>query len=782
MKPATRFIMNICGAFRSSSGKILPVILAVVMFPALLSADNEKITGIVFTGNESRETASLIPLLKSKVGEPFTPANANEDVKTIYKIGIFQDVRVEADRSDKGVTLIFSVVEKPYVREIRINGNREISSDKIRDALDMKPNSVFSQGDLARNVKKVRKLYADEGYYLAEVSTSTTTVGKKGIRVTFTIKEGTKVLIKRIRFEGNKAFSARKIRKQMETKEKWFLSWITGAGTYKDDVLKNDVNRIADLYFNNGYINVKVGEPKVTLLPDKSGLEVVIGITEGEQFRTGEIDFKGDLLETKEELRRKIKLERGEVFSREILRNDVFTLTDVYADKGYAFTNVSPLSKVDQDKKTIDITFEFEKGDKIYIERISISGNTKTRDKVIRREFKLAEGDLYSSTALKRTKQNLSNLGFFEEASIAPVKGSAPNKLNLNTEVKEKSTGQFSIGAGYSSSDGLLGQGSIQQSNFLGLGLKGTLAASIGGKTQLYNIGLTDPYFLDTNWTLGFDVYRSERDYEDYNRRVTGGDIKGGYKISDTLSTFWIYKYEVKSLYDFSAGMLANPELLTETSGTIGSLYGSITLDTTDYRLDPSRGYTASLSAEYAGLGGNQRFLRFIGNSSVFFPLMWDTVLSLRGEVGVMLRNGKDIPIDEKFYLGGINTIRGYSSRTVCPVKATTRYTTNPLTGTATAVTNTVYLGGVKENVFNVDYLFPIIKDAGLKGVVFFDAGNAYGPGQRMFSNLLFSYGAGIRWFSPMGPLRLEYGIPVNPRTGIDSKTGKFEFSIGGFF
>ncbi len=761
---------------------VLFAFLLNALCPAILSADNERISDIVITGNESRESASILPLLTSKVGDTFSDAKANEDVKAIYRIGIFQDVQVETVKTDKGISLIFTVVEKPTVRAITITGNKEITSDKLRDAIDLKTNSVFSSGLLAKSVKKIKTLYANEGYYLAEVDSSTKKSGKNGIRVTFSVKEGNKVLIKKISFVGNTVFSQRKLRKQMETKEKWFLSWITGSGTYKEDVLKNDVNRIADLYYNNGYINVKVADPQVTLLPDKSGLVVNISITEGEQFRTGTIAFKGDLLESKEELQSKVKLKSGDVFSREALRGDVFALTDVYADKGYAFANVTPLSKIDPEKKTIDITYDFEKGDKVYIERINISGNTKTRDKVIRREFRLAEGDLYSSTALKRTKQNLSNLGFFEEATIAPAKGSSSNKLDLNTEVKEKSTGQFSIGAGYSSSDGIIGQGSIQQNNFLGLGLKGTLSASLGGKTQLYNIGLTDPYFLDTNWTLGFDVYRSERDYEDYSRRVTGGDVKMGYRLSDQLSTFWLYKYEVKKLYDFSTAYLADPALIPETSGTIGSLYGSLTLDKTDYRLDPTKGYTSTVSAEYAGLGGNERFARFIGQSSVFFPLMWNTVFSLRGELGYMMQMGKEIPIDEKFYLGGISTLRGYSSRTVCPVQTTYLKTINPVTGLATTIPSNVFLGGIKEAVLNADYVFPIIKDAGLKGVVFFDAGNAYGPGEQYFSKVLMSYGLGVRWYSPMGPLRLEYGIPVNPRQGIDSSSGKFEFSIGGFF
>jgi len=761
---------------------VLVAFLLNALCPAILSADDEKISDIVITGNESRETASILPLLKSKVGDSFSAEKTNEDVKSIYRIGIFQDVTVESIKTEKGISLVYTVVEKPFVRAVSITGNKEIASDKLRDAIELKNNSVFSSGLLAKSEKKIKSMYADEGYYLAEVNSSTTKSGKNGIRVTFTVKEGEKVLIKKITFEGNKVFSQRKLRKQMETKEKWFLSWITGSGTYKEEVLKTDVNRVADLYYNNGYINVKVGEPKVALLPDKSGLVITIGITEGEQFRTGSLDFKGDLLESKEVLQGKVKLKSGETFSREVLRGDVFTLTDVYADKGYAFTNVSPLSKIDPEKKTVDITFDFEKGDKIYIEKINVSGNTKTRDKVIRREFRLAEGDLYSSTALKRTKQNLSNLGFFEEASIAPVKGSASNKLNLNTEVKEKSTGQFSIGAGYSSSDGIIGQGSIQQSNFLGLGLKGTLSASLGGKTQLYNIGITDPYFLDTNWTLGFDVYRSEREYEDYTRRVTGGDIKAGYRLSDQLSTFWLYKYEVKSLFDFSPGFLQNPNLLTESSGTIGSLYGSLSLDKTDYRLDPTSGYAGTVSAEYAGLGGNQRFARFIGQASYFYPVIWNTVFSLRGELGYMMRIGKEIPIDEKFYLGGISTLRGYSSRTVSPTNTSFLKSIDPVTGVQTSTPTTVFLGGIKEAVLNAEYVFPIIKDAGLKGVAFFDAGNSYGPGEQYFSKVLMSYGLGVRWYSPMGPLRLEYGIPVNPREGIDSKSGKFEFSIGGFF
>lgn len=742
--------------------------LLVLLFSMAAFAVDERISEVVISGNRNIDAAAIMAVVKSRSGESLSRDKVNQDIKEIYKLGFFEDVKAESKKSDKGVVLVYNVVERPIVREIRIIGNKEIATEKIREAIELKTNSIFSAKALTNSEKKVRKLYTDEGYYLATVTANTEKRGKNELRLVFNITEGKKVLIKTITFEGNKAFSARKLRKAMQTKEKWFLSWITGAGAYKEDVLKNDVNIIADLYYNKGYINVKVGEPQVKLLDDKSGLVVTIAITEGDEYKVGDVDFKGDLLQSKEELGKKIKLVKGNIFSRAVLREDVFTLTDLYTDKGYAFANVNPLSKINPDTKTIDITFDFEKGDKVYIEKINISGNAKTRDKVVRREFKLAEGDLYSSGALKRTKQNLNNLGFFEEVNISTAKGSADNKLDLNAEVKEKSTGKFSIGGGYSSVDGIIGQASIQQDNFLGLGLKGILSGSLGGKSQTYTLGLTDPYFLDTKWTLGGDVYRTERDYIDFTQRVTGADIKAGYPLTDELSTFWLYKWESKDIFDLSQALIADPQLVTATSGTISSIYASLNLNTTDYRLDPSRGTSSTASVEYAGPGGNIRYVRYIGQSTVFFPFRWNTVFSLRGTLGYIQRIGRDIPIDEKFYLGGINTIRGYGSRTVSP-------TVNTSSGIA-------YVGGNKEAVFNVEYVFPIIKEAGIKGLFFFDSGNSYGPGQNLFSKMQSSYGAGLRWYSPMGPLRLEYGIPVNPRPGIDSSSGKLEFSIGGFF
>ncbi len=757
-------------------------ICMIMLFNLFYSAafgEEEKIGEVLIKGNRRIETAAILNVVKLRKGDLLDNGKVDNDIRAIYNLGHFRDVKADTGKGDKGLILTYVVVEKPIVREIKIEGNKEIKDDKIREAIDLKSGSMFSSKELAKSVKKVKKLYADEGYYLAEVETTAIKRSDTEVRALFKITEGKKVLIQTIRFEGNRAFSPRKLKKVMETSEQWFLSWITGAGTYKEDALKNDANLIADFYSNNGYVNVKVGEPKVELTADKKGLTVTVGITEGDQFKTGSIGFKGELLESEAELAKKVKLKTGEIFDRSLLRADVSTLTDLYADKGYAFANISPLSKINNEQKTIDITYEFEKGEKVYIDRINISGNTKTRDKVVRRELKLAEGDLYGATTLKKSKQSLMNLGFFEEANISTTKGSADNKLNMNVEVKEKATGSFSIGAGFSSLDGVLGQGSVQQANFMGLGLKANASVSFGQKTQFYNLGLTDPYFMDTRWTVGADLYRTQRDYVDYTRRGTGGDIKAGYALSDEISTFWLYKYEQVTIFNESQALLASrTTILPQTNTSTSSITGSITRNTTDYRLDPTRGMMNDLSIEFAGLGGTSRFIRSIGSTTLFYPAFWGTVVSLHGTLGYIQGLGRDIPIDEKFYLGGINTIRGYNGRTVSPVTLVTVH--NRINGLPSSVP--VFTGGDSEAFFNLDYIFPIIKDAGLKGVLFVDAGNSQNGMGKIFSDPLVSYGFGFRWASPMGPLRLEYGIPWNPRAGIDKSSGRIEFSLGSFF
>jgi outer membrane protein insertion porin family len=760
----------------------LTVIVSIIVVTLLncvtyAHAEGEKLVEVRIDGNRRIESAAILNVVKSRAGDTLSDEKTDADIRTIYKLGHFQDVQALKEESDKGVVLVFSVLEKAIVREITFEGNKEITTEKLKEALEFRQNSVFSAKDLAKSVAKIKKMYGDEGYYLADVQTEVKKSTPSELNVTLKVVEGEKVLITVINFDGNKAYDESKLRGIMETKRKWWLSWLTGAGTYKEEVLKNDALLIADHYLNNGFINVKVGEPTIKMNDAKTELEVFVGITEGEQFRIGEIGFKGDLLGPETDLRKKLKSEAGEIFNRSLLRTDIGVLTDVYGDKGYAFATINPQTRLNSEKKILDLTFDMEKGELVYIERISVAGNPKTRDKVIRREMRVSETGLYSATGMKRSKQNLMNLGFFEEANIATAKGSASNKLNVSVDVKEKPTGTFSIGGGYSSLDGFIGQGSIQQANFLGLGLKANLSASIGGSSSTYAVGLTDPYFLDTKWTLGGDIYRSVRIYSDYTRRLIGGDIKGGYPINDFIGTFMMYKYEIKDLYDPSTAYLDlhNADVngtypLGET--TTSSIYSSITHNNTDYRMDPSTGMINSFSVEYAGLGGDNKYARFIMDNTYFYPLYKRLIASTKLTLGYIRDVGKPVPIDEKFYLGGIYSLRGYRSRTVSPTSPANPAINEPY----------IELGGNKEIIGNVEVTFPLLAEVGLKAVVFFDYGNSFNDRSAVFDTMLMSYGYGVRWASPIGPLRLEYGIPINPRPVIDSTSGRFEFSIGTMF
>ncbi len=761
---------------------IAAVLSALAGYSTLACADGEKLAEVRIQGNHRIESATILNAIKTHAGDNLTDDVTDADIRAIYKLGHFLDVKALKEDSEKGVVLVYSVQEKDIVREITLVGNKEIATDKLKEALEFKQNSVFSSKDLAKNIAKIKKMYGDEGYYLAEINAETKKSPPNNVTVILTITEGEKILIKEIRLDGNKAFSDRKIKGVMETKEKWFLSWLTGAGTYKEEVLKNDSLLITDYYLNNGYVNIKVGEPVVKLNEAKSSLDVSIAITEGEQYRIGAIGFKGDLLDPAADLQKKLKIEEGEVFNRSLLRTDIGVLTDVYGDKGYAFATINPQTRLDNDKKTIDLTFDMEKGELVSIERINIAGNPKTRDKVIRREMRVTETGLYNSTGLKRSKQNLMNLGFFEEANIATAKGSASNKLNLNVDVKEKPTGTFSIGGGYSSLDGFIAQGSIQQSNFFGLGLKANLSASFGGKSKTYALGLTDPYFMDTKWTLGGDIYSSQRIYTDYTRRLTGADIKGGYPINDYVGTFAMYKYEIKELIDPSYAYQTLHDTDSSNVYPLGttitsSIYTSITHNNTDYRLDPSIGLINSLSAEYAGLGGDNKYARFITDHTYFHPIYKKLIASTKLTLGYIAEVGKPVPIDEKFYLGGIYSLRGYRNRTVSPTNTQLVKDIN-----ANQSIQQIYLGGDKEITGNVEITFPLLSEVGIKGALFFDYGNSFNTTSTAFDTMLMSYGWGVRWASPIGPLRLEYGIPINPRKDIDSTTGRLEFSIGSMF
>jgi outer membrane protein insertion porin family len=737
--------------------------LFLLSFAVFSMAQEIKISDIQIEGNNRIEKSSVMAAITINPGDQVSLEDIDKALHGIFSLGRFEDVSAELTEVQGAKILTFVVKELPLIRRIEFTGNDELRKDKLRPLVKIRTPSLYDRAKIEEGILEIKKAYIEDGYHAAKIEPELLTDIKNEATLTFKITEGKKVLIRDITFVGNTVFDKGDLLKKIETKERWFLSWITDRGAYLEETMDLDIERIKAAYHDEGYQDVKVKPAQVTLVDDKS-LDILIEIDEGAQYRVGKVKVSGDLLYPEEELLGLVKLKPGDVFSRAVLRESILALTDVYADSGYAYANVAPLTSKDKKDLLIDLNLEVEQGIQVSVERIEINGNAKTRDKVIRREIPLLEGNLYSAKKVKEANRRIRNLGFFDEVNVTNKPGSEESKTVLDVEVAEKPTGTFSIGAGYSSADKLMAQGSLSQDNFMGYGVRLSLSGSFGSTSNTYSIGISDPHFLDTNWTLGGEVYKSEREYDDYDDHRTGGSIRAGHPVTRNSKAYLTYRFEKQEILNISSTVDPGDPWIYERQSTLSSITTEWIRNSTDFYQDPTCGGITKLSLEYAGLGGTEDFVKSIVEHRHFFPLFWGTVFSVHGEVGyVVSTNDDDVSITEKFFLGGIRTLRGFESREVGPTDE-----------------NGNFIGGEKMGYFNFEYLFPIYKDLGLKGVLFYDTGNAWTDDEDYFTDMRNSVGAGIRWQSPLGPLRFEWGYNLSPRD--DEKQSVFEFTIGKAF
>ncbi len=746
---------------------LLLLICLSMAFPAW-AAQEFQIADIVIAGNKRVPTADVLHAIKITPGQTVTTADIDAAMEDIYRMERFSDITSEISDEAGARVLIFKVVERPLVRKIRFEGNDELKTDKLNEVITVRTPSIYDPFEVAKSVDMIKAEYTKEGYYAAQITADSHVNADNETLVTFRIKEGELVRIKDIRFEGNTVFDDGELQDAMDTRKKWIFSWITGRGNYNEQQLQQDLDRIADLYYNEGYIRVKVREPVISLVDDNKHMLLLIHVDEGPQYTVGALDAQGDMIQAKEDLLAMVALAPGDVFSRAKLRDGINKMTDVYADQGYAYANVTPLTRTDDKKLLVNIMLDIEQGPQVSVERINITGNTKTRDKVIRREMKLVEGDLFNATNLKRSKARINNLGFFEAVNVSTSAGSEKSLMNVDVNVKERATGTFSIGGGYSSVDGFVAQGSITQENFLGRALRLNLAASYGSSSTTYQLGVTDPYFLDTRWTLGGEIYHTEREWDDFSKKATGFALRAGHPVGEYSRVLATYRLEKSEIYDVNS-TASSAIRDQEGKSTLSSVTTTYSYNTTDNRLDPSDGTDMQASWEIAGLGGTEKYSKYILDARHFWPWKWDTAFSLRGQVGyVHSLTSDDVPIDKRFFLGGIYTIRGFQAREVGPRDK-----------------NGDFIGGDTEAFANLEYIFPLYKSLNLKGVIFFDVGNAWGDDfwgedDKVFASWRYSAGFGVRWLSPLGPLRFEYGFNLDPRDY--ESNGQFDFMIGRFF
>jgi outer membrane protein insertion porin family len=784
---------------------VLGLLLA---FPtAIPGQEKVPLKEIRISGNLRVEDDGIRLHLKSRAGENFDSALVEQDIKAIFRMGFFEDVKAEL--SQDGV-LTYTVKEKPYVREVVIQGAAQVTRDKVQSALGITPRTILDRAKVAEGIDKVRKLYNEQGYVNAAVDYSVAVETANQAVVTVDIIEGNRLLIKRVSFEGNKAFPHSELKGLIATKEEWIFSFITNRGVLDRDMLTNDVAILSNFYNDNGYVEHKIDDP--VILRARDGLEVVFRIHEGPQYRVGKVEIGGELIEDGHQMLKSVKLTSGQIFRGSRLRDDITTLTEMYSNKGFAFVQVDPVTRVNQEQKNVDVALVIAKGPPVYFNRILIAGNTKTRDKVVRRELLAHEQELYSGTKITQSRNALQRTGYFEDVQITTKKTEQPDVLDVLVDVKEGPTGTFQVGAGFSSGDGFLFNSAISEKNLMGRGQGISGSFAIGSRRQDFVISANDPYFNDSKMALGLEAFNTKREFSDFDERKLGFGVSTSYPLkefrmpffgrdrsaapgSDELAsqesvTFWDYMRGGVS-YDLTreniTGISSNAsQLIKDEAGRslTSSVTPGFTYDSRDHFFNPTEGTRSGLSVKVAGLGGDSRFIKSDLSGRWHYPLLKDPnwggsyVLALGGSlgygIGFATRNsGKsDLPLFERYFLGGINSIRGFADRSLGP-RAPSRCEGDPQVCRGSDV-----IGGDKAMVFNVELLFPIFENYGLRGVAFFDMGNAFGYSQGFsFGDMRRSVGAGVRWMSPFGPLRVELGLPLNKQSG--DETSVLGFTIG---
>ena len=724
-------------------------------------ASDERIVRVEFKGNRKIEASAINQVLKSAPGSILTDAELSADIKAIFKMGYFDDVTAEVTEVAEGKVITFLVEEKPLITEIRIQGNKALKKDDIEGAMSVRNRQTVNPEKLKTDMEKIKALYDGKGFYNAEILYTIEKAGQRDVQIIISIVENEKLFIRGISFEGNRTFTTKELKNMMTTNEWGIFHFFTDSGLLKKDQLKQDVGKLNAFYLNNGFINAQIGEPVITY--DRDGIRVKIPISEGKQFRVGKVAITGDELTTpRADLLAKLQIRKKDFYDREAIMKDMDYLAQACNDEGYASADVVPRTEPQEKTQTVDVTYEINKAKLVYFNRINITGNNKTRDKVIRRQLSVVEGDLYSRTKLKKSYMALNRLRYFEEIDFQSEKGTDETLTDVNIHVKEKPTGIFSIGAGYSALDHAVVSAQISQQNLFGRGQTLSLKASLGSSTQLYDISFTEPWLFDMPLWSKFDIWNLYREYDTYKLDSKGFGAIFGYPIYQYVTGYVGYRLSLENVKD----VLDTASYYTKKqAGETMSSGVSFTLarDSTDDAMFPSTGSKNSASVEYTGgpLMGDVSYTRYGMSSSWFLPLPLDMVIGVRGRIGYMQPNeGKEVPIYERYFLGGINSLRGL--RSVGP--------TDPATGEV--------IGGLTMLNFNADYVFPLIKNAGMKGVLFFDTGNSWESGYHI-NDMRRTTGVGVRWYSPIGPLRLEWGYVLDKKES--ESPSRWEFTIGMF-
>lgn len=766
------------------------IALAAVLMAAFAEAA-QPVAEVRLEGHVRVEGTAIRLHITQRTGERLDAETIDRDIKAIYAMGFFDDVWVTKTKKSTGVVVTYHVRERPYVATIEFEGVDKVAYEDLEAVINIRERNIFDPQQAWLGMQQARKLYTSEGYPDATIEYELRPGDDDTVDAVYTVVEGSLVRVTDIRFEGVHAFKERALRKLMTTRSEWMLSWLTGAGLLNEDELSTDVERLTAYYYDNGYIHVRIDEPVIERVED--GMVVIVRVEEGPLFTIDEILFAGDLLLAEDRLRAITRLSHGDVFRSSELREAIFALTEAYGDLGHAFADIMPDTRVNAADSTIDVEFRFKGGPVVSVRRIEIRGNIKTRDHVVRREMRIQEGQRFSGSGLTRSKSAVQRTGYFETVELSTKRTGNEDEVDLLVEVKEGRTGSFSAGAGYSSDDEVLFNARIAERNLFGRGQSLSVNTDLGTIRQNFQLGFTEPWFGGRPLSVGFDLFDWQLEFDRFVRGGRGFAVR----VSYPLEKLGFRRLAKLSLRDVRAGIeyrleegeidgirrAAPPSVKAEEGSRMtSSIKPVVTRNTLDHPFDPTYGSRQTFSAEIAGLGGDTDFFKIEASGRWFRPVFETkggsrVVYSVGGRLGFGVgdsgSSGEELPLFERYFPGGISTVRGFDTRSLGP-KEEFREDDG-----VTYVKETI--GGSQQIIVTNELIFPVLADAGLKAVIFLDTGNAFTAKDGIdLGEMRYAAGWGIRWLSPMGPLRIEVGYPLDREE--DEGSSVVQFSLGAPF
>jgi outer membrane protein insertion porin family len=783
---------SFCG-LRCPYGALLPargaLMLAMLAAFGLFAAATARAQGtpppviskIEIIGNQRVEEDAIRIHITQAVGQPLDANAVTADEKSIYLLGFFDSVSAHVEQQGSQSVLVYRVKERPQITDVKLYGMKAVRSndDKIVAAVKVQPGTILNPVAVKETINNIEQVYADKGYTDAKVTFKPIPQPDNTAFGEFDVSEGTKVEITKIQFIGNHAFSATVLETNMETRTySRFLSWLTNWGSLDPKRLQADIDRLTAFYYDNGYLNVQIAPPQIVRNGDN--ITIIVTIDEGTPYRVGHIDITGNLKFPRHELRRLLTLKSGQLFRGSSLQRQVLALSDFYSNRGYAYVNVDPRTQLVPTVKRVNVIFVINPGHEVLIDRINISGNTKTADKVIRREIQVQEQEPYSAEEIRDSKVRLDRLGFFSSTRITTSPATQPDKINLDVDVTEANTASFQVAGGFDSYQSLFGNFTLGNTNLFGGGESLIANAQVGFLFQNYSISYTEPWFLDIPLSVGVQLFDNKTYLISFNQSAAGFTLTTTYPLTELgfkkLGPFSLkdvtaglgYSYQsigITGLNQFTTFQIERYKGYTQTS----QFTSTIRRFTVDNPTDPRTGTVETLSLQFGGLGGTNAFIKGVAHFRYFYPFLKSQTLGtfvvsqgITYGIGSNLESGTggELPLYERFFPGGVGgpgDVRGYQLYSLGP--QVTLFSQN---GTPQSVQN---IGGSKELLLSNEITFPILSGLGIRGVVFSDAGQSFLLKDDIhLDDLQASAGIGVRWKSPFGPLAVDIAFPINPR------------------